>query len=210
MAPMAKFLFENSFDEKELKATFDRKAMEEIRLKSFEEGQEKGRQAALDDIQNQLKIASTSLGEQISSLLSTEEKVRDTFHKAALEISQTITMRVIPSLATKGAREEVEAIVRKALDSFSERAPVNIYVHPTLREPMQAYVTGMGEDVVERVKIIEKEGLDISDCKVESPLGSVERITKAIWDDVNEVLKSYHPEIDEQDTQTVAHEGGQL
>lgn len=207
---MAKFLFENSFNEDDLRSTYDHKAMEEIKLQSFEEGRTQGKQEALEEIENHLKLISGELESQLTALLASEASVRETIHLTALEVGKAITEVVIPTLAQKGAWEEIEAVVKKALASFSESTPIELKVHPDLQEPTKEYITSMGEALASRVTVSADGECQISDCKVESVLGGIERITATIWEDVNKTLQSYHPEIENKRNTTVEHEGDEL
>ncbi len=145
MSAPQKFMFDNSFDEKEevvdpleeLKVKFNQK-IETAKKEAFEEGRKAGKREALDSIENQTKCA-------LEALSSSEEALNDSYQEAlkkleakSVEFGITAGSKLAAQLTQREPMPLLENFFKEAFQVIYDVPEVVASLNPSILEAVKS------------------------------------------------------------------------
>lgn len=189
---MNKFLFEKSFDKNKKKSnppeqTFTATDVDIFKSIAFEEGYNEAQKA---NSKNLLDVAE-QLPEQFKVLQEQIEEMDRKYRCIAHDIALAAIKSVIPGAVDKFGFEDVKILIDKAFDKLSDAGSVNITVNPELQSKVEEFIKEAYKN--EHYQITTDQNFSMTDCRVETKSGSVERYFERVWDSIETLLLDYRP-----------------
>lgn len=189
---MNKFLFDKSFDaarqkEQPKEPTFTTAEVETFKTVAFEDGYNKAQasiEQQLQELAQQIAIKLEAIQQQHSEL---DKKYRGIAH----DIAGTTIKAVLPGAVDQFGFDEVKQIINQAFDKLSDAGSIKITVNPEIQGKVEEFIQKADKD--QNCRIIVDKNFAKTDCLVETNSGSMERYFETVWQDIEKILKDYHP-----------------
>ena len=210
------FLFEDSFDEDAADREREkREAEERARLESeaianaepppptFSEeelaaarqaGFLEGRNTGISEAQASLERRATDALDQVSRAIAQLDRAQREgvveMMRGALEVTHTITRKVLPEFVRRHGSDEIQALVRQVLETLIEEPRVVIRVPEDLVEALKPRIAQAGKatSFEGQLVVFGEPALGDGDCRVEWSSGGAERLIQQSFEQIAAVV----------------------
>ncbi len=200
MSVPQKFMFDNSFDKdqvkidplEELRATFEKK-LEDTRAKSFEEGREAGKKAALESIENETR-------QSLEKLLTKEQELTKAYHKnqaeaeaRAIEFGITAGCKLARELIKSTPEPLIEEFFKDAMQVLHEEPEITARLHPTVSDHAISKVESWAQQAGYKgqLSFISDETLGPSDVDFTWSNGGIKRSVDDLMNAINSAMTDF-------------------
>lgn len=211
MSAPQKFMFDNAFDNKaeivdplaELKTKFEAR-IDKARKAAFEEGRNKGREEALETIENQSKQALETLNEQAQKLTAEYNSDLQRLEETAVEYGITAGSKLAGELIKKTPLPLIESFFKDAFSVIRGVPEVTARVHPSVfdqvREVKERWQAPSGHEG--QINLIADPDLKVSDVSITWNDGGMERSVDKLMSAIqNAMTRFFEAKAKSQDTQ---------
>ena len=191
-----KFLFETSFEpeaqpgaslEPAPEPKFSAQDLEQARA----EGLDRGRNEALQAIEQSLARALEAIAERLPELERSLAEVQERQTQAAVAVSAALVRKLFPKLARDHGMAEIDAVVSEAMARLRDEPRIAIRVEDSLLDPVRTRVGELAEakDFEGRIVYLAQDGMATGDVRVEWADGGAERNTEQTWQDIDDLIR---------------------
>lgn len=148
--------------------------------KAQKDGLEKGKKAALEDIQNQLNQTTQKLDAAMQSLLTKDQEMQS----IAIHTSLIIVRKLLPALFRQKSMEEIERVISEAVHERPEEPRIVIRIHPEMLQPLRERIEEISaaQGYNGKIMLLADENINVrSDCKIEWADGGAERFMGVLF-----------------------------
>lgn len=166
--------------------TFGKADLEAAESKGYAAGEDAGRAAALNGIQQTLGEALASVARQLGPLIERQRLDQETTVEQSVQLALAITRKVLPELARRKGLAEIEALVRDCLKDMSEEPRIVIRVSDDMLDLVRARIEPLGESLgfPGSIVLLAEPSFGPADCRVEWADGGAERLAAQVWQDI--------------------------
>jgi len=197
-----RFMFDVSFDlpeplPEELPPpppVFSEKEVEVAAASARAEGFEAGKQAALQELEQQLIHQLEAFRGELLALQSIKQQQDAQVTSQAVGLTLASLKQLLPSLNASQAMVEIGELIRQAIQQQLDNATLNIRLHPNLVDPMTKCF--LDEDI----KLIADNSLALGDCTISWPGGSLARRVRQATDELQAKLAVYVTDVNQDDS----------
>lgn len=161
--------------------TYTQEEMDMAVLTAEEKGFAKGKELALNDIEQQKQSTILQIEEQLKHLIISQEENTNLLENSALEIALAAVEKILPSLEHDVAKKEIEAFLMDNFSKFRRENNLAFCFNPNMAAEIAPILSKLANkhDYEGKISVHKDINLGLSDCKVEWKNGGVERnITK--------------------------------
>ncbi len=211
-----RFLFDESFDEKDLaraeaeveaqrvaeetvliekeEATpsFTQEELEKARDDGFKAGHEAGLNDAATKAEAQIKDSLSIIGERMEDLLERQAlDAADTFTDS-VNIAVAIARKCFPALNETNGFQEIERMTQEVLKELLEEPRVIIYVNAIIKDLLETQINAITEKshFEGQVIILEDEEIQPGDCRITWSSGSAERSLEGTIRKIEQIVEA--------------------
>lgn len=194
--------------------TFGEEDLSAARAAAFEEGQARGREEAMDSIDQAVRVAMEAMTARLDDIHRDLDAQEDARHREGLRLSASIIRKLFPRLAEERGLSEIERTVEQCLIRMREEPRLVIRAAGPLIDVLRERCEATARDTSFEGKFvfIPEDDLGPSDVLVEWADGGAERSLERQWRDIEELLSHSLEEIgdgattNDADTQLVGPE----
>lgn len=195
-----RFLFENHDfgDEDALailnrdraKPAFSQEDLEAAKASGFAAGKKEGLEEALGRQETLLAQLLQKISADLTGLAASEERREEEKHMVAVHLALGIARKLLPGLARKMAREEIEAVISDVLDSRQNEPRIVIRVHDSLLDALKARIDALADEnnFAGQLILLSDEDLQPTDCRVEWADGGTEKLFESLYSQVERTI----------------------
>lgn len=192
-----KYLFDAEFDYSEtiedIQSITPKELAEEktkVQAASYEDGYQKGVQETNESLTRTASDQLFVITGKIDELIETEKMILETFHTQVAQVSELVTSMVLPTLAKKGALDEVKALLDRVQSQLPKDQKVTIFVQEPLVDLIKEHVTkGTSDsDFTAEITVVAGSGFQPTDCKISWEGAGIEHYINNAMMQVKETL----------------------
>lgn len=190
-----KFSFAVSFDHVEKlppgETIHSQAAKDLVRTQGIQEGYLQGFQ---DGRGETLKAVET-IAHLLHTLVETYEEIKKTLHQDSVKIAYGMVKVLFPKYAPLYAEKEIMHLVAEALQERPEEKKIQIFVSPSVREPMIAFMEELRSQGVSFGDLCVEgdQALKPPECRIVWEEGRCERLLTRVWEDIQQAVSRLVP-----------------
>jgi len=173
------------------KPVFTEDDLARVRAEGFAEGCDKASRDAAQSTEKRLTEAFEAVGERLSEIIATTQATTAAAARDANAIAVAIARRMVPELYQRNAAAEVEHTVATVLSQVLEPDELTVCTDETLADSLRDRIKALAEKrgIGDRVRITADPALSAGDCRVEWPGGGAERMSVALWTEIEAIVQ---------------------
>ncbi len=207
MKPLAKFLFDTSFDLEEAPAprvlpplreapapepvpaapSFGEADLAQARQDGFAEGQAQAAAAARASIEQSAADALAALAARLPALAGQVEEGLAANARLMIETALAGLRRIMPELSRRGGLAEIEGLLEQTVTGLREESRIVVRLNEQLLDALRDRLERVAQTsgFEGRFVLLADEEIPVGDCRIEWAEGGVERMTSRVWDDID-------------------------
>jgi len=204
--PLARFLFDTSFDHEEPPAprlvqpvretpepepepaapSFGEADLARARQEGFAEGQTQAAAAARASIEQNAADALAVLAAGLPELAAGADAGLAASTRLMVETALAGLRRMMPELNRRGGLAEIEGLLERTVTDLRNESRIVVRLNEQLLEPLRDRLDRVAQSsgFEGRIVLLADEEMPIGDCRVEWADGGVERMTARVWNDI--------------------------
>ncbi len=174
----------------------------EEKAKAFTEGEARGREAALAEINGSLESRSGALLEQLAGqlpdLVRAEQEAFLSANRECLALATAALRKLFPSFEPQDALQEIEALLEESLAQLRQEPRIVVRLQDAQLDPLK----GKLDDLTHRhgfegkVVLLADAELGPSDVRIEFADGGIERCARQLWAEIETRLNETRSRLD--------------
>ncbi|MGD9637785.1 MAG: FliH/SctL family protein [Alphaproteobacteria bacterium] len=186
--------------------TFTQKELDEATATSFALGEAAGIKKNSQSVAAlQIKVGE-QIAEGLKKVVETQTRNHEDVLQKALMLAVAITKKIIPTIASKHGIEEVEELIRKYLPQINKEK-ITIKVNPEQKHSVDMKIYDLSKDANFDgvINVVDDTAVLSGDCRIMWDNGEIEKSTKRILEEIDDVLKQNVPsqDVEVKETSTV-------
>lgn len=173
------------------KPVFTEDDLARVRAEGFAEGCDKASRDAARSMEKRLTEAFETVGERLGEIIATTEATTAAAARDATAIAVAIARRMVPELYQRNAAAEIEHTVATVLSQVLKTDGLTVSTAEALADPLRERIKALAETrgIADRVRITADPALSAGDCRIEWPGGGAERMSAALWTEIEAVVQ---------------------
>lgn len=206
MKPLAKFLFDTSFDVEDAPApaaaeavtaapppppappepSFDAADLAAARQEGHAEGFAAGEATALASVDKAAADTLAVLGRSLATFAGELADDHAARARLMLETSLAALRRLMPELARRGGLGEIEGLLQQTLAELRDESRIVVRLNDQMLDGLRGRLDAVAQQAgfEGRLVLLADEEIAPGDCRIEWADGGVERLAKRVWDDI--------------------------
>lgn len=162
----------------------------EEKAKAFQEGEARGREAALAEARAEYEQNGTAvlaqLAERLTEIASAEEKAFLEANRACLALTAAALKKLFPRFVHAAALAEVESVIDAGLSELRQEPRVVLRMQDALLDPIKAQIDVLSQrhGFEGKVVLLADPEMGPSDVRIEFADGGIERCAGQLWADI--------------------------
>lgn len=158
------------------------------------ESYQKGRDAALKENQENVKLLCQSLQKAIGDIKHERDNIWDKCEKEIIKLILAIAKKVVYEEISQNSSKIIESVVVDALNKVKENKILRVCVNPEDTEKLKSMkVTGLTADS-EECEMISDGDISRGGCRVVTDCGGVDARVETRWREIISVFGEHNPE----------------
>lgn len=173
------------------KPVFSEDDLARVRAEGYAEGREQASLDAAGSMERRLTEAFETVGDRLGELIAITREASAAQARDANTIAVAIARRMVPELYRRNAAAEIEHTVAGVLAQVLKPEVLTVRTAEALADPLRDRIKALAEarGVGDDVKITADPTLSEGDCRVEWSGGGAERISAALWTEIEAIVE---------------------